>query len=95
MNNFYKQLIFITLGVAIIASGILITVAVNNRGADPVLWLKFDEGYASTTHDASGSNDGTMYGGVHWKNEPECYSGKCLYFDGENDYVSIPDFALD
>jgi len=88
MNSFHKQLLFIILGVAIIATGALGIRAVANRGASPVAYWKFDEGYASTTYDQSNnSNDGTLTGGVQWQNEEQCKTGKCLYFDGDNDYV--------
>ena len=53
MKSFTKQLIFIIIGVVIVTNGVLIAVAVNNKGVAPVLWLKFDEGYASTTYDKS------------------------------------------
>jgi len=74
--------------VAIIVTGGLGIWAVNNRGNAPVAHWRFDEGYASTTYDSgTGSNDGTMTGGLYWKNEPECKIGRCLSFDGTNDYV--------
>lgn len=86
MNRFYKQLLFIILGIVIIASGVLIVRAVNNRGNAPVIWWKFDEGADNTCSggtndacDAAGSYDGAFSGGVTWKNEPECKSGKRLY----------------
>ena len=94
MNSFHKQLLFVILGIVIIGVGALGIRAVANRGAAPVAYWKFDEGYASTTYDTSNnSNNGTMYGGVEWKNESECKSGKCLYFDGENDYVDITNIS--
>ena len=51
-------------------------------GPGPVGYWSFDEGYGTTAHDESGQgNDGTITGAV-WKNEEECVSGSCLYFDG-------------
>jgi len=95
MTRFTKQLLFIFLGVVIIASGVLVAVAVNNRGAGPVAWWKFDEGQGQTVYDASGNaNNGTLATSTDvssadptWKNEPDCKNGKCLYFDGTDDYV--------
>jgi len=86
MKPFTKQFIFIIIGLAIIASGVFVAVAVNNRGNAPVAWWKFDEGYGSTAFDAAGANDGTITNAA-WRNEPDCKSGKCLYFDGTGDYV--------
>ncbi len=90
MKSFSKQLIFIIIGLAVLVAGGVAIYAVNNRGAAPVGWWKFDEGYASSTYDASGNaNTGTMTGGVQWKNEESCKNGKCLRFDGANDYVGV------
>ncbi len=90
MKRFIKQLVFIIIAVVVITSGVLVILAVNNRGDAPVAWWKFDEGYASTTYDAFGNNDGTLTSGARWQNEPECKSGKCLYFDGVNGSVESP-----
>ena len=50
---------------------------------------KFDEGSGNTVHDEGLSrNDGTITGAT-WKNESECKNGKCLSFDGVDDYVEI------
>ena len=63
-------------------------------------WWKFDEGYGTTVYDSAGSNDGTMTfmststNGA-WGNEEECKSGKCLLFDGSDDYVSITSATYD
>ncbi len=58
-------------------------------GAGPIAYWKFDEGYGATTSDSSSSrNNGTITGAV-WKSEDLCVSGKCLYFDGSADNVSI------
>jgi len=95
MNNFYKQLFFIILAVAIVATGVLTIWAVSNRGAEPVLWLRLDEGYGTSAYDASdNTNTGTITNAT-WQNEDYCKFGKCLYFDGTNDSVSIPDFDLE
>src|SRR3989339_271770 len=60
------------------------SVQAEETGPGPVGYWSFDEGYGATTHDASGQgNDGAITGAV-WKDESECVSGKCLWFDGEN-----------
>ena len=57
------------------------------KGAGPVLWLKFDEGQGTTAYDSSGQdNDGTITNAV-WV-DSGCKSGKCLSFDGSGDYVN-------
>ena len=95
MSRYIKEIIFITLFVLLFTTGVLLIRAVNNRGAVPFIHLKLDEGYGTTAYDASGSNDGTVSGGATWQNEENCKSGKCLYFDGIDDYVAIPDFDLE
>ena len=95
MNRFYKQLLFILIIITVIISGGLIIRAVNNRGDDAYIYIQFDEGYGSTAYDSSeNDNDGTIVNAL-WKEEDECKTGKCLYFDGDGDYVSIPDFSLE
>lgn len=90
-----RQIIFVGAIVIILVASTMIILAVNNRGDAPYIYLKMNEGNASSTYDASGNgNTGTLNGGAAWKNEEDCVSGKCLYFDGASSYVSIPDFAL-
>lgn len=102
MKQLYKKLIFIIVGVAVIASGLLVIRAVNNRGDTPYIYLKMDEGYGQTVYDNSGNVNATLASSTDisssdptWKTEDECKTGQCLYFDGSNDYASIPDFALE
>ncbi len=62
-------------------------------GNDPVSYWAFDEGTGSTAYDTVGSNDGTFAAGnsaPSWVSEDQCISGKCLRFDGSDDYVQIP-----
>jgi len=61
-------------------------------GGGPIAWWKFDEGVGTTTYDSSGhSNSGAFGTGSSaptWTDESQCVTGKCLKFDGSNDYVS-------
>ncbi len=68
----------------------------------PVAYWKFDEGADDTC--SGGSNDtcdSTQNGndgaktGTTWQSEDMCVSGKCLYFDGSDDYVDIPSITID
>ena len=60
---------------------------------DPVAYWKFDEGYSSTAYDSSSSGYnaslGTGSSAPTWRSEESCVSGKCLYFDGTDDLVSV------
>jgi len=89
MNKFYKQVIFIIIGVAIIAAGGFVIYAVSNRGAAAVGWWRFDEGVGASAYDASGNANTATITGATWKNEDECKFGKCLYFDGTGDSLSV------
>ena len=90
-----KKTIFLIIAGVVLLSGLIFIVASDNRGDGPFIYLKMDEGYASTTHDFSGNNNnGTRYGDTTWQNEESCVAGKCLYLDGSGDYLSIPDFSL-
>ncbi len=54
----------------------------------PVAYWRFDEGHGSTAYDDSvNNNDGKIYGAT-WQSEDMCKSGKCLSFDGVDDYVN-------
>ena len=57
-----------------------------------VAYWKFDDASGTTAIDSSGrGHDGTLVNGPTWKSSSECKSGGCLYFDGSNDLVTIPD----
>jgi len=69
------------------------------RGPGPVAYWQFDEGYGQTAHDSTiNANNGTLGSTVNaddndpaWQSEDMCVTGKCLKFDGSNDYVSMGD----
>ena len=57
-----------------------------------VSYWSFNEGTGVTAYDQWEGNNGTLGGGTPdyyptWKSGGECVSGKCLEFDGDNDYV--------
>ncbi|MEF3691680.1 MAG: LamG domain-containing protein [Candidatus Moraniibacteriota bacterium] len=59
----------------------------------PVVAWNFDEGFGTTAYDSSFrgnniNNDGTLTNGPIWQNRDLCVSGKCLQFDGNDDYVN-------
>lgn len=89
MKLFTKQLLFISLGVAILAVGGVLIFAVGDRGASPVAHWKFDEGSGSYAYDSSGNgNIGTltnMSTSTVWVNGAY---GTALQFDGSDDYVN-------
>ena len=60
----------------------------NELGANMVSRWKLDEIVSTTTTpDAWGSNTGTLVNGPVLKSESECVTGKCMYFDGVDDYI--------
>jgi hypothetical protein len=61
------------------------------RRPAPVGYWSFDEGYGSTAHDESSQGNNGTINGATWKPESQCVSGKCLYFDGSDDYIYSPD----
>jgi len=52
-----------------------------------VSYWSFNEGTGTDAKDMWEGNNGTLGGDPTWKSGGECVSGKCLEFDGENDYV--------
>jgi hypothetical protein len=72
-------------------SGGSITSGTEEKSTGPVLSWSLDDGQGTTTQDSSANNlDGTVTAAV-WKTEDMCVSGKCLFFDGTNDEVTISD----
>ena len=73
--------------------------ASEERGPGPVAYWKFDEGFGQTVNDSTiNANNGTLgaTSGVEasdptWQTEDMCISGKCLKFDGVDDYVDMGD----
>ncbi len=60
-------------------------------GPGPVGYWSFDTGHGTTAYDESGQgNDGTITDAT-WQDESMCVSGKCLWFDGSDDYISVVD----
>src|SRR4029079_16983823 len=65
--------------------------AVEEQGTTPVLYWKFGEGSGTTANDATQyRNTGTFKaaGEPAAQNEEMCAIGKCVKFDGSNDYVT-------
>ncbi|OGV91567.1 hypothetical protein A2783_05805 [Microgenomates group bacterium RIFCSPHIGHO2_01_FULL_45_11] len=56
-------------------------------------FLKFDEGYGTTSavNDSNGAIAAGSITGATWKTEDLCFDNKCLFFDGNQDYVSFGD----
>lgn len=69
----------------------LIVQYVKVRPGTPIAYWKFDDGQGSTAQDSSGRNYTGTISGATWENEDMCHDGKCLKFDGTNDYVSRAD----
>ncbi len=63
-------------------------------GPGTILFWKFDEGYGTTANDSSSSNNPGTITGAAWQSEDYCLIGKCLHYDGSEDYVSMPDNSL-
>lgn len=61
------------------------------KAPSPVAYWKFDDGTGTTAQDSTtNNNDGTISGAT-WQTEDMCVSGKCLKFDGTDDYTSVAD----
>ncbi len=60
-------------------------------GPDPVSEWDFNEGSGPVVRDAAGSNDGTLNGDVAWTSDTPDGTGTALSFDGNGDWVSVPD----
>ena len=73
------------------------TPATEEKGGAPVAYWSFDEGRDTTAYDASSNrNNGTLTNMAStadpnsgWQSEDKCVSGKCLKFDGTDDYTDV------
>lgn len=66
-----------------------ITVDTEEKGPQPQLYLKFDEGYGTSTNDESPNNNDGSISGASWQTEDLCLTEKCLRFDGTDDVVTV------
>lgn len=68
--------------------------ASEEKAPGPVAYWSFNEGFGTTTQDATtNNNDGTISGAA-WQTEDQCVAGKCLSFDGTDDYVQVLDTSV-
>ena len=66
-----------------------VTVGTEEKGTAPISYWSFDEGNGTTAYDSIKSHNGTLTNGPAWRDEADCINGKCLYFDGVDDYVAV------
>jgi hypothetical protein len=57
-------------------------------GGGPIAHWKFDEGIGTTAFDSSSNQYNSPITGATWQNEDQCITGKCLSFNGTNNYLS-------
>jgi len=55
----------------------------------PIAYWKFDEGTGTTADDSTTNGNNGTISGATWQTEDMCVAGKCLYFDGTNDVVTV------
>ena len=55
----------------------------------PGAYWKFDEGTGTTTYDSTVNKNNGIISGASWQTEDMCVAGKCLYFDGTDDVVTV------
>jgi|GEM_PF-1286092 len=61
-------------------------------GEPPTSAWHLDEGYGTTLYDSINGNNATLGTGASapsWQSEDMCVSGKCLQFDGTDDYATV------
>ena len=66
--------------------------AAEETSSAPVAYWKFDEGVGTSANNATSTTGipGILVNNPVWQTDDQCISGKCLYFDGTNDYISVP-----
>lgn len=94
MKRFNKILALVLAGLLVYSSIRFIFLRPKPVLAADVL-ISMNEGYgtSSAVNDSSGSVSAGSITGATWKAEELCKAGKCLFFDGTQDYVSFSDDA--
>jgi len=98
MSHFTKQLLFISLGIAILVVGGVLVFGIGDKGAAPVAQWKFDEGSGNYAYDSSGNaNTGALHLGSSATSSAWVSGvyGGAMSFDGVDDYVETPDNDLE
>jgi hypothetical protein len=71
------------------------TLGNEEKSEAPIAHWKFDEGYGGSANDSSSQGNnaalGVSYSSPTWITSDQCLNGKCLKFDGANNYLSAPD----
>jgi hypothetical protein len=63
------------------------------KGNGPVLFMPMNDGSGTFVSDKSGSGgNGTLTNGPTW--EEDCINGKCIGFDGTNDYILLSNESM-
>ena len=82
---------FAWLLIALLSSGFA---CASDGDATPVALWHFDEGSGNTAYDSSANgNDGFLKGDPQWTTDTPSSTGYALDFDGDGDYVEVPDGA--
>lgn len=72
--------------------GSYITTGSEEKGPTPISYWKLDDAQGTSAQDSTTNNkDITLAASTStptWQTEDQCIAGKCLYFDGSNDYAS-------
>lgn len=55
------------------------------------IYLGFNEGYGTTVNDNNQNVSAGTISGAIWKTDDLCKNDQCLYFDGDQDYISFTD----
>jgi len=66
------------------------TIQSEEAGGGPIAYWKFDEGSGTTAYDSTTNQNNGTISSATWQTEDQCISGKCLKFDGINDYINNP-----
>jgi hypothetical protein len=66
-----------------------VTLGGEESSPGPVGYWSMDEGSGNLVHDKTGTGSNGTISGATWEPASRCKVGKCLYFDGTNDYVDF------
>lgn len=89
--KYLKKALAILLIVLILASTLRFVIFKPKEVQAADMLLGFNEGYGTSTNDNNTAVSALTITGATWKTEDLCKTGKCLFYDGTQDYVSIAD----